>query len=249
MANCLWNDFEGHRKLHLANWKLVCKKKEFGGLGIPDLANVNLCLLGSWVSRYSRDDGKLWKQMVDSKYNTDRPNIFCSEKMGVSQFWKGMMWAAESVKFGYRWKIGSGNKVRFWEDTWFGTSPLAVQFFDIYILCNEQGKTVQSVWDGTSLKLTFRRNFSPRLMQLWYELREVAASISFSTDADALVWQYESKGVYSTSSLYAIINFGGVTPVFIPAVWQICVPPRLHIFLWLLAQNKLMTRDNLKKGT
>ena len=30
MAHCLWNDFEGHRKLHLANWKLVCIKKEFG---------------------------------------------------------------------------------------------------------------------------------------------------------------------------------------------------------------------------
>jgi hypothetical protein len=26
VANCLWNDFEGHRKLHLANWKLICKK-------------------------------------------------------------------------------------------------------------------------------------------------------------------------------------------------------------------------------
>ena len=50
---------EGHRKLHLANRKLICKKKEFGGLGIPDLANVNLCLLGSWISRYAKDDGKL----------------------------------------------------------------------------------------------------------------------------------------------------------------------------------------------
>ena len=27
MANCLWNDFEGNRKIHLANWKLVCMKK------------------------------------------------------------------------------------------------------------------------------------------------------------------------------------------------------------------------------
>jgi hypothetical protein len=27
MANCLWNDFEGHRKLHLANRKLVCRKE------------------------------------------------------------------------------------------------------------------------------------------------------------------------------------------------------------------------------
>src|SRR3954467_3050153 len=59
MANCLWNDFEGHRKLHLASWKLVCLKKEFGGLGIPDLGNVNLCLLGSWLKRYIADDGKL----------------------------------------------------------------------------------------------------------------------------------------------------------------------------------------------
>lgn len=30
MAHCLWNDFEGNRKLHLANWNLVCMKKEFG---------------------------------------------------------------------------------------------------------------------------------------------------------------------------------------------------------------------------
>lgn len=31
IAHCLWNDFEGHRKLHLANWKLVCMKKNLEG--------------------------------------------------------------------------------------------------------------------------------------------------------------------------------------------------------------------------
>ena len=35
--------------------------------------------------------------------------------------------------------------------------------------------------------------------------------------------------------------------MFIPAVWQLHVPPRVHVFLWLLSQNKLMTRDNLNK--
>jgi hypothetical protein len=72
--------------------------------------------------------------------------------VGVSQFWKGVMWAARSVKFGYRWKIGGGTKVRFREDTWFGTSPLFVQYFDLYILCNEKGKTVSQLWDGRDLK-------------------------------------------------------------------------------------------------
>jgi hypothetical protein len=32
MANCLWDDYEGHRKLHLANWHLICMNKEHGGL-------------------------------------------------------------------------------------------------------------------------------------------------------------------------------------------------------------------------
>src|SRR3954470_7154885 len=77
MANCLWNDFEGHRKLHLANWRLVCMKKEFGGLGIPNLQEVNLCLLGSWVKRYMEGEGKIWKLIIDSKYSSSRrSNIF-----------------------------------------------------------------------------------------------------------------------------------------------------------------------------
>lgn len=47
MAHCLWNDFEGHRKLHLANWSLLSMKKDFGGLGIPNLQDLNLSLLAS----------------------------------------------------------------------------------------------------------------------------------------------------------------------------------------------------------
>jgi hypothetical protein len=33
MTNCFWNDYEGHRKLHLANWHLIYMKKNYGGLG------------------------------------------------------------------------------------------------------------------------------------------------------------------------------------------------------------------------
>jgi hypothetical protein len=38
-----------------------------------------------------------------------------------------------------------GEKVRLWEDTWCGTSPLAQQFFELYVLCNEQNNTVQPI--------------------------------------------------------------------------------------------------------
>jgi hypothetical protein len=35
--------------------------------------------------------------------------------------------------------------------------------------------------------------------------------------------------------------------VFVPAVWKIMVPPRVHFFLWLHSKNKLLTQDNLEK--
>jgi hypothetical protein len=84
-------------------------------------------------------------------------------------------------------------------------------------------------------------------MEQWYALEAIAKSIHLSVETDSLIWQYDSSGVYSASSLYAIINFRGITPIFIPAVWKIVVPPRIHVFLWLIMHNKIMTRDNMKK--
>ena len=55
------------------------------------------------------------------------------------------------------------------------------------------------------------------------------------------------KGQYSTSSLYHVINFRGIQPIYPPVVWKLKVPPKIHVFLWLLSNNKLMTRDNLRK--
>jgi hypothetical protein len=49
------------------------------------------------------------------------------------------------------------------------------------------------------------------------------------------------------SNLYAIVNNRGVRQVFTPAVWNITMLPIVHIFLWLLANNKTLTRDNLAK--
>jgi hypothetical protein len=59
------------------------------------------------------------------------------------------------------------------------------------------------------VKLNFRRNFSENMMPKWLELAEIVSSVQFSQEGDALVWVYESSGIYSTRSLYAIINFRG----------------------------------------
>jgi hypothetical protein len=97
------------------------------------------------------------------------------------------MWAAQALKFGYRWIAGNGRKIRFWEDCWFGTSPLSIQFWEIYCVCNETCQTISEVWDGHDLKLTFRRNLSNELMEQWYALESIAQGIALTSNMDSLI--------------------------------------------------------------
>jgi hypothetical protein len=172
----------------------------------------------------------MWKQFLDFKYDTEKPNIFCSSTSGASQFFKGFMWAAAAAKIGYKWKIGNGRKVKFWEDNWLGPSSLAIQYWDIYVLIHEKSGTVADLWDGTNLKCTFRRGVDQRLMNIWLEIVQLASTISFSDEEDSLIWQFNSNGIYSSQSLYKVINFRGIMPVHVPAVWNLKIPPRVLFF-------------------
>jgi hypothetical protein len=112
---------------------------------------------------------------------------------------------------------------------------------------NEHSKTIVDVRDGVELQFSFRRYVSPVLFNRWLELVELIKTVGFSVEEDSPVWLFHSSGTYSVSSFYGIINNGGVIPIHTPAVWKLHVPPRIDIFLWLLSNDRLLTRDNLSK--
>ena len=142
IANFLWHDSDGKYKYHLSNWQSLTLKKEHGGWGIPNIGNMNLCLLASWINRYHLNDNVIWKKIVDYKYNNN-PNIFCCPVIGASPFWKGVLWTCKAAQLGVRWNIGDGKSIRFWEDCWFGNCSLASQFWNLYIIA-DQKKCVHS---------------------------------------------------------------------------------------------------------
>jgi hypothetical protein len=116
--------------------------------------DLNLCLLASWVQRYNSADDKLWKNIIDHKYSTCSLNLFSCNDRGSSPFWKGVIWAAKAAKIGYRWQVGNGRRIRFWEDLWVGICSLVIQYWSLYSIVNEQGKSISEVWDGENLRLT-----------------------------------------------------------------------------------------------
>lgn len=130
----LWNNNEDNYNYHLANSQLVAQKKELGGFGIPDMRNLNMALLNSWIFRYSLQAESIWTRIIDYKYKNNNPNILCCNDTAVSPFWKGIMWALKAAKMAIKWLVGNGEKIRFWEDHWFGNSSLEIQFWPLYVI-------------------------------------------------------------------------------------------------------------------
>jgi len=71
---------------------------------------------------------------------------------------------------------------------------------------------------------TFRRTVGSELMQRWEEVIQLASILNLSEINDEMLWTFNSNGVYSSQSLYKVINFGGVKSMFIPPICSLRIP-------------------------
>ena len=103
------------------------------------------------------------------------------------------------------------------------------------------------IWNVSELQISFRRGVTENGMQNWHILTSIAESINYTEDCDSIIWAFDASSNFSVQSMYKTISFRGIQHVFTPVVWELNVPPRIHIFLWLLSNNKTLTRTNLAK--
>jgi hypothetical protein len=75
----------------------------------------------------------------------------------------------------------------------------------------------------------------------------VDSSTKFIEEPNSIVWKFKSNRRYSVKSLYAVVNDRGVRQIFSPVMWKIISPLGFMFFLWLVANNKILTTDNLSK--
>lgn len=53
---------------------------------------------------------------------------------------------------GIKWVVGNGRKIRFWKDQWLGNTSLAILFSPLYVINEQQGKTISDIWNGEELQ-------------------------------------------------------------------------------------------------
>ncbi|EOY15356.1 Uncharacterized protein TCM_034447 [Theobroma cacao] len=79
------------KKFHHANWPLVTRPKECGGLDIIDLGLKNQTLLNKWIWRYANEPHCMWRQVVASKNKLDQQALFPFSRMSKrSIIWRNI---------------------------------------------------------------------------------------------------------------------------------------------------------------
>ncbi|MBA0844732.1 hypothetical protein Goarm_023173, partial [Gossypium armourianum] len=102
----------------MIRWKMLCKLKAMGGLGIRNVRLFNLALLGRQVWRLINNTDTLCFKVLSSKYFLDG-NIFNAKKVDKASFtWTSIATVAEALKEGFGWQIGNGERINIWDYNW-----------------------------------------------------------------------------------------------------------------------------------
>jgi hypothetical protein len=74
-------------------------------------------------------------------------------------------------------------------------------------------------------------------MRQRFNLLDIAKDLDFSNECDQPMWMYNPSGVYSVKYFYAIVNNTGIKQIHIPAIWNITIPRRIHVFFGYIAKK------------
>ena len=180
------------RKTHLVKWDVVCGDKEKGGLGIRKFTIMNKALLGKWIWRFASDKETLWKHVLEAKYGQEGHGWRTKKAVGACGVgvWKEILkeagWCWDNLVF----KVGKGNKIRFWTDMWCGDSALSQRFPHLYILAAHRNEIVEDMWDQNvgegGWNLRFIRDFNDWEVEMVGELLQVLRGFRVTWEEDSV---------------------------------------------------------------
>ncbi|XP_057811823.1 uncharacterized mitochondrial protein AtMg00310-like [Salvia miltiorrhiza] len=117
-ASFWWGDSEEKKKLHWRRWELMCKPKEWGGMGFRNLKAFNRALLAKQQWRLIRNPTSLVARVFKAKYYRDTDIMTAEVKSGASFIWRSLMYSRPLLERGLYWKIGTGLEVDAPNDYW-----------------------------------------------------------------------------------------------------------------------------------
>ncbi|RVW83303.1 Transposon TX1 uncharacterized 149 kDa protein [Vitis vinifera] len=204
----LWSGAGEGKRDHLIRWEVVSRPREMGGLGFGKTSMRNSALLGKWLWRFPRERSGLWHKVIASIYGT-HPNGWDANMVVRWSHrcpWKAIAQVFQEFSPFVRLVVGNGERIRFWEDLWWGNQTLCAQFTELYRVISVRNLTVSNVL-GNSFSLSwnfnFRRNLTDSKIDLLQRLMSSLHSVLLSpSSSDSRAWSLSSSGSFSVKSFF-----------------------------------------------
>ena len=258
----LWGGGPDQNKIAWISWEAVCLPKKKGGLGIKDINNFNMALLGKWESNLRQHKGELWAKVLESKYGGWRGLAEVDRVGHKSIWWRDLQKALTSshqgqlIQKGMKWKVGSGDQIKFWEDKWTGEEEsLAEKYPRLYLISLQQHQVIRLMGMykdiGWEWNFTWRRSlFENEIDSAVNFLSDIADKSIQQQGPDAWVWSEDPAAQYSTRNAYNMLGEEGAAgrqEECFEKLWRIRIPARIAVFAWRLIRDRLPTRQNLRR--
>lgn len=120
MKNFFWRygmDKKNH--LHLKSWKDICQPREFGGLGIRSIGDMNTARVMKMNWQMQSTPSKLWVQLIRACYLRGKCRLGWQQtQQNSSWIWGGIKKCEELLDNGICYQIGRHSTARIREDAW-----------------------------------------------------------------------------------------------------------------------------------
>ena len=140
--------------------------------------------------------------------------------------------------------VGNGNNTRFWEDTWLGESPLAIQYPSLYRIAQRREVFVATVFQSVPLNIQFRRSLAGNRWEEWLHLVRRLMEVQLSHQPDVLRWKLTSSGAFTVKSMYIDVINSNAIPTF-KYVWAVKVPLKIKVFMWFVHKQVIFNKGQL----
>lgn len=253
MMRFLWGGSDEVKKIPWVSWANVCRPKSEGGLGVRDLDQFNVALLGKWRWRMLHEQEQLWCRVLISKYGK-------GHNSRASAWWKDLLTSCVGepaglwFENGLCWRLGEGNYTHFWEENWHGQGIFQERFADLFRLSEQKGMTLMEVGKWVDGKWIWDFKWSENVTGEKASQLATMVGIASSTTpirgrSDAWCWVRERDGIYSVKSAYDSLCYPDVEreEACFKLLWKIGATSNALSVGWKVLLNRIQTRDNLMR--
>ena len=190
VRNFYWGATDGKRKTHWRAWEKLQKPKKQGGLGFHDFRVFNQALLARQAWRLLNNPESLCARVLKAKYYPNgslEDTVFTGNS---SSTWQGIAYGLELLKKGLIWRVGNGQSIRIWRDSWI---PRASSYKPVSAKRRCRLRFVSQLidHDGTWKTDVLQQYFLPIDVM---EIRKIRLSLRLQDDF--LAWAPEKHGFF-----------------------------------------------------